>query len=306
MYSRQPRCQVIPLADQQLAFSIDGVERLRWHASDRSPRPYFFPFNGPSGLSLTRMGHPGAPNHDHHRSIWFAHHRVLGIDFWSDQSTAFIRQRAWKAYEDGDEEARMAVDLAWYDGHDPEPLIEQELIAAVRPAEKGECFLEVQTSLRSVAEQLELGVTNFGLLAVRVAKAISAVFGSGVLTGSNGLSGEDALFGQSLAWVDYSGEVDHEIIEGVTYFDHPDNLTYPSQWHVRDDGWMGASVCRQQPVLLSREREVTWRYLLYAHAGSAKHDQLSLISEAFAQSSAYAVKPSTRPHHEAMITRVSS
>ena len=306
MYSRQPRCQVIPLADQQLAFSIDGVERLRWHASDRSPRPYFFPFNGPSGLSLTRMGHPGAPNHDHHRSIWFAHHRVLGIDFWSDQSTAFIRQRAWKAYEDGDEEARMAVDLAWYDGHDPEPLIEQELIAAVRPAEKGECFLEVQTSLRSVAEQLELGVTNFGLLAVRVAKAISAVFGSGALTGSNGLSGEDALFGQSLAWVDYSGEVDHEIIEGVTYFDHPDNLTYPSQWHVRDDGWMGTSVCRQQPVLLSREREVTWRYLLYAHAGSAKHDQLSLISEAFAQSSAYAVKPSTRPHHEAMITRVSS
>ena len=34
------------------------------------------------------MGHPGAPDHDHHRSVWFAHFKVLGIDFWGD--LAFI------------------------------------------------------------------------------------------------------------------------------------------------------------------------------------------------------------------------
>ena len=37
----------------------------------------------PSGATLTRIGHPGAENHDHHRSVWFAHHKVNGLDFWS-------------------------------------------------------------------------------------------------------------------------------------------------------------------------------------------------------------------------------
>ena len=47
---------------------------------------------------LTRMGHPGAPDHDHHQSIWFAHHKVMGIDFWGNASGAVIRQLQWLAY----------------------------------------------------------------------------------------------------------------------------------------------------------------------------------------------------------------
>ncbi len=78
-----PRCQIVPLAAHQVSIQIDGEEKLRWNAGRDYPRPFFFPFNGPSGHSLTRMGHPGAPNHDHHQSVWFAHNKVLGIDFWA-------------------------------------------------------------------------------------------------------------------------------------------------------------------------------------------------------------------------------
>lgn len=304
LFASKPRCQILPLPDQQVAFAIDGVERVRWHASDRTPRPFFFPLIGPSGLPLTRMGHPGASNHDHHRSVWFAHHRVLGIDFWSDQTTAVIRQRQWRAYEDGEDEGRMAVDLAWYDGHDPEPLLLQELVVAIRPAREGEFFLEIQTSMKSVAECLELGTTNFGLLAVRVAKSISAVFGAGRLTGSSRQTGEKELFGQPLAWVDYSGEIQKDVVEGITYFDHPDNKTYPSKWHVRDDGWMGASVCRDEPVMLQRENPVTWRYMLYAHAGAVDHDHTERIAKSFSASRRFQVESDPRPHREAVISRV--
>ncbi len=54
------------------SFQIDGHERLRWYFGTDYPRPFFHPLVGPSGSSLTRIGHPGAPNHDHHLSIWFA------------------------------------------------------------------------------------------------------------------------------------------------------------------------------------------------------------------------------------------
>src|SRR5688572_15709561 len=176
MAFRFPRCQVVPLPDEQVSLTIDGIERLRWHAGSSAPRPFFYPLLGPSGAPLTRMGHPGAPNHDHHRSIWFAHNKVLGIDFWSDGVPAFIRQKEWRVYEDGDEHAAMAVALEWFDGHDPRPLLEQELIAIVRPADNAETLLELQSTFRPEAAMLEFAQTNFGFLAVRVAKTISAHF----------------------------------------------------------------------------------------------------------------------------------
>lgn len=304
MFSKSPRCQVIPFPGKQVAFSIDGRERLRWHAGDDAPRPFFFPLIGPSGLPLTRMGHPGAPNHDHHRSIWFAHHKVLGIDFWSDQSDAFIRQEEWIAYEDGESAARMAANLKWYDGHDPQPLLDQQVVYSLSPDDDGGVFLEIQTSFRSIAASLELGQTNFGLLAVRVAKSISTAFGDGVLTGANGQTTEEALFGKPSPWIDYSGSVDDGVTEGITYYDHPSNRTYPSKWHVRADGWMGASVCRDEPILLTQEDPTTWRYLLHAHAGPIDKGLAERVASRFGSTPAFIVGKANKPHHHAMIRRL--
>ncbi|MDB4339181.1 PmoA family protein, partial [Rubripirellula sp.] len=137
-----------------------------------------------------------------------------------------------------------------------------------------------------------------------VAKKISAVFGNGVLTGSSGRQGEQDLFGQPLEWVDYSGEVKDDCIEGITYFDHPSNSTFPSKWHVRDDGWMGASICRDKPVLLRQEVPVTWRYLLHAHSGKVDHRRAKSIADMFAQRAPLEIMNDPRPHYEATVRRV--
>src|SRR5262245_26955147 len=187
------RCQIVPLPDQRVSFQVEGVERLRWHVGPAYPRPFFYPLIGPSGAALTRMGHPGAPDHDHHRSIWFAHAKVLGepgLDFWSDRTPSRIRQKQWLCYQDGEEEAVMAVLLGWYDGHDPKELLEQELIVGVRPGAKGETFVELQCAFRPLADSLQFGKTNFGFLAVRAAKNVSVHFGGGRLTNSAGATGE--------------------------------------------------------------------------------------------------------------------
>lgn len=262
-----PRCTLIPLPNHQVAFLVDGAERLRWHFGPQYPRPFFYPLAGPSGLSLTRMGHPGAPNHDHHRSVWFAHEKVAGVNFWGDTGAARIRQKEWLAYEDGDAEAVMAVRLGWFDGHDPRELLTQDLFAAVIPGPARETFVELQTTFRPTANQLEFAKTNFGFLAVRVAKALSAHFGGGTLTNSDGAIGEPAIFGKPARWVDYSGEQPGGYREGVTYFDHPTNPGHPAAWHVREDGWMGASACFAGPRTTTHAEPLTLRYLLHSHAG---------------------------------------
>ena len=55
-----PLCQVVPLPDCQVSLQIDGIEKARWHFDAKYPRPFFYPILGPSGETLTRMGHPGA------------------------------------------------------------------------------------------------------------------------------------------------------------------------------------------------------------------------------------------------------
>jgi len=278
-----------------VSFQVEGVERFRWHFGPQYPRPFFYPMLGPnSGQSVTRMGHPGAPDHDHHRSIWFAHEKVTGVNFWSDVATSKIVQRQWLAYVDGDQEAIMAVRLGWTDGHDPKDLIEQILFAAMIPGEEGETFLEIQTIFKPTAERLEFGKTNFGFLAVRVAKALSPIFGGGKITSSTGLVGEKAIFGKQAAWMDFTGVPAGDKAEGITYFDHPTNPGHPAHWHVRDDGWMNASACFAGPKMITKTEPLTLRYLLHVHRGIVEPKRADEVFQQFSKRSGFelAAKPS--------------
>ncbi len=286
-----PRCEVIPLENQQFSFRVDGIEKTRWHGSGTTPRPFFFPMNGPSGQTLTRMGHPGAADHDHHRSVWFAHNKVLGIDFWGDASDARIQQTQWYVMEDGDQSCTLALELAWNDGHEPAPLMTQELIATLSPMNNNEYLLDLQSTFRPTAAELELQQSNFGILAVRVAKSLSGHFGGGTLTGASGEQGEINLFGKSNAWMDYTGPVSvlnvngerESVIEGITYFDHPVNKYYPAKWHVREDGWMGASACRDAGIIIKRTEPLVLRYLLHAHRNTIQPEVANSISNDWAK-----------------------
>jgi hypothetical protein len=305
------RCEVVPLAGHQVSFRIDGVEKVRWHYGAGYPRPFFFPFNGPSGESLTRMGHPGAPDHDHHRSVWFAHADVEGVDFWSDNTTARVRQKQWLAYEDGDDEAVMASLLGWFDGEGNE-LMEQEVVAALMPMGEGEHALELQLTFRPGADrvEVELRKTNFGFLAVRVARSLSVHFGDGALTSGEGLEGERQIFGKPARWVDYSGPVvvgegeeRRAVTEGITYFDHPDNPGSPVHWHVREDGWMGAGFNLKEARTITAEDPVELRYLLYAHSGSYGEQKVGRVYDAFARRPGFVVMKSSKPHRHFEVRR---
>lgn len=305
------RFEILPLPDQQAAFRAEGREMTRWHFGTSYPRPFFFPFQGPSGESLTRMGHPGAQNHDHHRSVWFAHQQVNGIDFWSDQTPARIRQKLWYAYEDGADEGVMASQLGWFDGDGVE-VMEQDTVAALLPSADGATILEIQITLRpgKGRSTVELGRTNFGFLAVRVAKTLSAHFGGGVITSSEGLTGEEAIFGKPARWMDYSGPVvtglsaNRKVVtEGITFFDHPENPRHPVDWHVRADGWMGAAFCLREGYTIETGAPLTLRYLLAAHRGPCDSQQAEAVAADFARRPGFTVEKSTRPHRQFEVSR---
>ena len=312
-----PRCEVIPDIGKA-SFRIDGVEKTCWvfGASANYPRPFFYPLNGPSGQTLTRMGHPGAPDHDHHQSVWFAHHDVEGESFWANGKGTMVRQKQWLAYEDGDDAAQMACLIGWY-GHDGKELLKQELVVAILPVEKGQYELEIQSTFKpgEGREATQLGKTNFGFLAVRVAKSVAERFGGGRLTDSEGRETEKNIFGKQAKWMDYSGWVyAHSkskgkrvaTAEGITFMEHPDNLSYPTQWHVRADGWMGASPGMEQAITVTKEKPLQLRYSLFVHSGACDADLINTRHEAFSKRSAFEVIASPEPHVRNAIRRVGS
>ena len=296
---RIPRCQVVPLDGHKVSLRIDDREFMRWNAGTEHPRPYFFPVLAPSGEMITRMGHPGAPDHDHHQSVWFAHNKVLGINFWGNNSDARIRQLQWYCYESSDEACRIAVELGWFDGHNPAPLIRQELICEFRPQVKQHEFTaEIQSRFLPVSESLEFDTTNFGFLAIRVAESVSAFFGGGILTGSNGQQTEEKLFGRPAAWMDYSGPTQRnsDEFEGITLIDHPQNPGQPTGWHVRNDGWMCASPCMNSPHTTTRTNPLQLRYLLYVHSGAADAEQIAARQQTFHEADSLSLRRSSTPH----------
>ncbi|MEC8557196.1 MAG: PmoA family protein [Planctomycetota bacterium] len=312
-----PRCEVIPEIGK-VSFRIDGVEKTCWvfGASANYPRPFFYPLNGPSGQTLTRMGHPGAPDHDHHQSVWFAHHDVEGESFWANDKGTTIRQQQWLAYEDGDDAAQLACLIGWY-GKDGNELLQQELVVAILPAEKGQYELEIQSTFTPGAgrEVTQLGKTNFGFLAVRVAKSVAERFGGGSLTDSEGRETEKNIFGKQANWMDYSGWIYSRpksrgnriaTAEGITFMEHPDNVSYPTHWHVRADGWMGASPGMQRPINITSENPLQLRYSLFVHSGVCDADLIDTRHEAFSKRPAFEVIASPEPHVRHAIRRIGS
>src|SRR3954454_9791470 len=152
-----PRMQVIPLPDDRASIQRDGNEVTRYHFGPGLRRPFLFPVIGPSGRSLTRMGHPHDPvTHSHHNSVWVAHHDVNGDSFWDDRGPGRIVSRRILRYDDSDGAASLVALNAWVGTGDRVHLLEHRGVT-VRPLADGQWLLVLD--LQFEAEQ---GPTTLG------------------------------------------------------------------------------------------------------------------------------------------------
>lgn len=261
-----PECQVIPLPYEQASFQFEGKELTRYHYGSALRRPFWFPVIGPSRLPLTRMGHPRDPQgHKHHNSVWISHNNVNGVDFWADTGSGRIAQRRIVEFEDGIREARTVTENDWLDESTSRVLMRETRTATMRVLNDGEWMLLIELVLQPDGTEVVLGQSPFGLIGVRMAKTIGVNDGGGMIRNSEGNIDEKEVFWKKAKWVDYSGPVTKETVEGITLFDHPDNPNFPASFHVRDDGWMGASLTHEATRIIPSGEKLTLRYGFYVH-----------------------------------------
>jgi hypothetical protein len=289
-----PRVQAVPQADEQVSFQVDGVEWARYHYGKELRRPFIFPLIGPSGRSVTRMGHPhDADSHSHHNSVWISHESVNGISFWGDRGKGRIVQQKFEGMEDGDDHAAVATLNHWIDESTPDKpkvLIKERRITRVQPMDKGEFLLTLDLQIEAAADEVTFGKTPFGLVGVRMAKTIGVNDGGGTIRNSEGAVDEKEVFWKPARWCDYSGPITNSAIEGITLMDHPSNPNHPCTFHVRNDGWMGACFTFDAPRTLKKGETVALRYGLWVHSGMPGKERVEEVWKSFASSKREEVK----------------
>lgn len=278
-----PEVQTIPLPFDQVSFQRHGTELCRYvHAGDLN-RPFVFPVQGPSGRSLTRMGHPHDPeSHSHHNSVWISHHDVDGVSFWDDRGLGRIVHQRVERLSDGPETAAVITRNDWL-SREKGVLLHERRRIAVHTLPDGEWQLVLDIELAADRNDVVLGKTPFGPIGVRLAKTLGVHDGGGRIRNSAGGINEAGCFWKPARWVDYSGAIAADQIEGLTLFDHPANSGHPNVFHVRDDGWMGVSLTHRDAIVVRTGHPLRLRYALYVHHGAPPPERLQRQWQAFAE-----------------------
>ncbi len=259
-----PRVQALPQPFGEVAFDVDGQTVAAYRYDAAVGRAFVYPFLGPAERGITRMGHPHDPHgHRHHRSIWVAHRDVGGVSFWEDSEARIVQEKVL-SLSDGAKSASLQVLLRWENG-EGKSLLHETRTLTLHNLQNGERYLDIAMEFVPEAEAITLGKTPFGFLGVRVAKTMGVHDGGGRVLNSEGQVNEPQVHWQHARWVDYSGQAVPGVINGISLFDHPANPNFPTVFHVRDDGWMGACLTYEESLEMRKAQPLKLWYRLHAH-----------------------------------------
>ena len=244
-------------------------------AESSARRPYFYPVNGPDGISLTELGKPHDPtgSHGHHYSLWIAHANVDGADFWSEGGGIVCHER-FELMEDGPVFARLVQKAHWIAQDDRKLNETRQLTFYATPESFRLIDVELELSPGG-SEPIELGKTPFGFLAARVAQSMTVFDGGGEIINSEGQRNEQGAHWQSAEWIDQSGPVATGKWGGIALFDYPDNPDHPTGWHCRNDGWAGASFNLSRAWTIEPDHPLRLRYRVHLHRHNASDGRVA-------------------------------
>jgi hypothetical protein len=116
-----------------------------------------------------------------------------------------------------------------------------------------------------------------------MAKTISVNDGGGKIRNSAGEVNEKEVLWKRARWVDYSGPITSRNMEGITLFDYLGNWSFPTYFHVRNDGWMGVSLTHDAPKAITSDKPLRLRYALYIHRDIKPKQAIEGIWKQFTQ-----------------------
>lgn len=252
-------------------------------------KPYLWPLNSAGGVTLTR-DFPMDPNnppkdHPHHRSCWSAYGDLNGADCWTEGEESGFQASGEVTTGSGDAFGWIKAKNVWQDKERKPVLDEAREYRFYATPETARMF-DVTVTFTASYGDVKFGDTKEGgIVSVRMRQEMCGA--NAVITNALGDVGEPTLWGKPAAWCDYSANLTDKGERGITVFDTPTNLRYPTSWHVRAYGLMGANPFGWKAFLekpynkplipaptgdydLKNGEKLTFKYRVYVHSGNVK------------------------------------
>ena len=276
-------------AGNTLDVAIDDVPFTAYHYEKESRKPYLWPVLSDGAAKVTRDFPMGAKetseDHKHHRSFWSAHGNLNGASCWEEEEKSGWQETNEVTYGSGDGYGWIHAKDTWADV-EHKPVCREEREYRFYPGDKGARLVDVQITFTPIDKDVTFGDTKEGgIVAFRMRDSMTEKDKKGgIITNADGKTGMNDCWGKPSPWCDYSGPVEGQGTHGITVFDNPGNLRYPTTWHVRDYGLMGANPFglsyftnkeKNGDYTVKLGETLTFNYRVYIHRGNAADSKVA-------------------------------
>ena len=258
--------RIVP-TNNLLRVELNGKLFTEYHYAN-VPRPFCYPLLGPGGVPMTRhfpMTTPPGEEHDHphHRSFWYGHEPVNGVDFWTERTNSGrVVHRGFVDISSGVNTGLIKTVNDWVNPAG-KVVCTSEHTLRFYASTNSTITMDFEINLKASHGDVTFGDSKEGSFALRVAEPLRlrlpakkgepARAGAGQIVLSTGERDDGAsaaaaknakrepiTWGKRAAWCDYFGPVDGKIV-GIAILDHPSNPRHPTWWMVRDYGLFAAN-----------------------------------------------------------------
>jgi len=310
--------------EKRVDVRVDGKPFTSYRWDQRIMRPVLYPILSSGGSFVTR-GFPfetrdgDTVDHPHQVGCSFSYGNVNGADFWNSSSfrTAAEMKRMGRithtsivSIKSGNGSGELVTTAAWIKPDGTRVLDERTRYTFY--ASGNERWIDRETKLTANGEDVTFGDSKEGMFAIHLPSELeqsdqmkvkvtskrgairmreSSDILSGVFTNSEGLIGENKIWGTVGRWAMVSGRIGSEMVT-VAVFDHPSNINFPSRMMTRGYGLLALNPFGQKqfdPKLaerkftLKRGESITFRHRLLIVSGATPHAAIETEYKRFVQ-----------------------
>jgi len=255
------------LADDLIKIYVNGQHYTNYYFGRKTVKPYLGPFFGKYGEQITRLDF-SASEHPHHRSLWFSHGNVNGVDTWNEPQGRHGRiiNKSVDSIINGNVYTCFVAKNVWTDFNET-PLLNDETTITFYNTPRHLRILDAKLTLTAGYGKVTLGSTKeAGPIAIRVSDNLTVNKTGTIVNGYGGIN-EEEIWMKRAPWCDYFG-VEEGHTSGISIFDHPENPDYPSYWHARNYGLFAPNnFYKLGDRIIEPGQSITYNYRVIIHSG---------------------------------------
>ncbi|PYS98267.1 MAG: hypothetical protein DMF63_16570 [Acidobacteria bacterium] len=304
--------------------TVDGKPFTSYRWDERIFRPALYPIFSSGGSFVTR-GFPfetrdgDTIDHPHQVGSSLSYGSVNGIDFWNSSTfrtaeemkhMGRISHTAVVSTKNGDGSGELVATAAWVGPDGSMVLFEKTRYIFYASGAKR--WIDRETKLTAIIEDVTFGDSKEGMFAIHLPTELeqsdqtkvkvtttqgvisergSSAKLSGVYSNSEGLVGENKIWGTLGKWAAVSGKIGSENVT-VAMFDHPSNTNFPSRMMVRGYGLLAVNPFGQKQYdakleerkfLLKKGESITFRHRLLIASGTISNTAIEDEYKKFTQ-----------------------